>query len=119
MLKGTISRPLHEKGYSFIKPDTGGRDVFVHVNALVSGTESDIAPGVRVAYEMGTNREGKEQARSVRILPAADTEEDNSRYQEYGEEISYDWHREVSEMAAAARELTERLDKLADALQPE
>jgi CspA family cold shock protein len=43
------------KGYGFITPDDGGKDIFVHVNGLVD----DIREGDKVNYEIEEGRKGK------------------------------------------------------------
>ena len=63
---------LHPKGFGFLRPDDGGRDIFFHVSRLVEGLATDLRPGARVMYELGMDRTGKMAASSVRIaLPPA------------------------------------------------
>jgi CspA family cold shock protein len=59
------------KGFGFLRPDDGGRDIFFHVSRLAEGLATDLRPGTRVAYELGMDRTGKMAASSVRIVPAA------------------------------------------------
>ena len=58
------------KGFGFLRPDDGGRDIFFHVSRLVEGLATDLRPGTRVLYELGMDRTGKMAASSVRIAPA-------------------------------------------------
>ncbi|WP_422389224.1 cold-shock protein [Cardinium endosymbiont of Tipula unca] len=55
------------KGYGFIKPVAGGKDVFVHVSALIASKVSMIDQGQSVNFEI-TNDRGKEVASNIRIL---------------------------------------------------
>ena len=57
------------KGFGFLRPDDGGRDIFFHVSRLVEGLATDLRPGTRVLYELGMDRTGKMAASSVRIAP--------------------------------------------------
>ena len=58
------------KGYGFIRPDEGARDVFVHVTALQrSGLES-LKEGQRLEFELTQNREGKTQAINLQLIEA-------------------------------------------------
>ena len=54
----------------FLRPDSGGRDVFFHISRLNQGQASDLVPGMRVIYELGMDRTGKMAASSLRVVPA-------------------------------------------------
>ena len=47
------------KGYGFIQPDNGGKDVFVHISAVEKAGMSSLNEGAKVSYEIVANR-GKE-----------------------------------------------------------
>ena len=53
------------KGYEFIQPDNGGKDVFVHISAVERAGLSDLREGAKVSYEVVANR-GKESAENLR-----------------------------------------------------
>jgi len=54
------------KGYGFIQPDSGGRDVFVHISAVERAGLSSLAEGAKVSFDVVANR-GKESAENLRI----------------------------------------------------
>jgi CspA family cold shock protein len=68
---GSVVTYFEAKGFGFLRPDDGGRDIFFHVSRLVEGLATDLRPGTRVLYELGMDRTGKMAASSVRIPPPA------------------------------------------------
>jgi CspA family cold shock protein len=66
---GSVVTYFETKGFGFLRPDDGGRDIFFHVSRLVEGLATDLRPGTRVLYELGMDRTGKMAASSVRIAP--------------------------------------------------
>jgi cold shock protein len=56
---GTVKFFNADKGYGFIKPDDGGRDIFVHVTAVEQAGLTSLAEGQRVAYEVEPDKKGK------------------------------------------------------------
>ena len=54
------------KGYGFIQPDTGGKDVFVHISAVEKAGLGNLNEGAKVSYEVVANR-GKESAENLRV----------------------------------------------------
>ena len=66
---GSVVTYFEAKGFGFLRPDDGGRDIFFHVSRLVEGLATDLKPGARVLYELGMDRTGKMAASSVRIAP--------------------------------------------------
>ena len=67
---GSVVTYFEAKGFGFLRPDDGGRDIFFHVSRLVEGLATDLRPGTRVMYELGMDRTGKMAASSIRIAPA-------------------------------------------------
>jgi len=67
---GSVVTYFEAKGFGFLRPDDGGRDIFFHVSRLVEGLATDLRPGAKVIYELGMDRTGKMAASSVRIAPA-------------------------------------------------
>ena len=63
---GTVKWFNATKGYGFIQPDTGGKDVFVHISAVEKAGLSSLNEGAKVSYEVTANR-GKESAENLRV----------------------------------------------------
>ena len=66
---GAVVTYFEDKGFGFLRPDNGGRDVFFHISRLNEGQATDLVPGTRVIYELGMDRAGKMAASSVRVVP--------------------------------------------------
>ena len=64
---GSVVTYFEAKGFGFLRPDDGGRDVFFHVSRLAEGDPTTLKPGTRLIYELGMDRTGKLAASSVRI----------------------------------------------------
>lgn len=65
---GSVMTYFEEKGFGFLRPDGGGKDIFFHISRLHQGEATQLVPGVKVSYELGMDRNGKIAASSVRIL---------------------------------------------------
>jgi CspA family cold shock protein len=63
---GTVKWFNPTKGYGFIQPDDGGKDVFVHISAVERAGLSTLNEGAKVSYEAKENR-GKMSAENLRI----------------------------------------------------
>ena len=51
MATGTVKWFNETKGYGFIQPDEGGKDVFVHISAVERSGMNGLAEGMKVTYE--------------------------------------------------------------------
>jgi cold shock protein len=63
---GTVKWFNGQKGYGFIAPDGGGKDVFVHISAVEKASFSSLAEGAKVTFDIVPNR-GKESAENLRV----------------------------------------------------
>jgi CspA family cold shock protein len=63
---GTVKWFNGQKGYGFIEPDNGGKDVFVHISAVEKAGLGSLNEGDKVSYEVVQNR-GKESAENLRV----------------------------------------------------
>ena len=66
MATGTVKWFNPTKGYGFIQPEAGGRDVFVHISAVERAGLSSLNEGQVVEYELVSNR-GKQAAENLKI----------------------------------------------------
>jgi cold shock protein len=66
MATGTVKWFNPTKGYGFIQPKDGGRDVFVHISAVERAGLSSLNEGQTIEYEIVSNR-GKESADNLKV----------------------------------------------------
>lgn len=66
MASGTVKWFNGTKGYGFIQPDTGGKDVFVHISALEKAGLRGLNEGQKIQYDVVSNR-GKESAENLKV----------------------------------------------------
>jgi cold shock protein len=64
---GTVERFMDDKGFGFIKPDSGGKDVFVHHSAIGGSGFKSLSQGARVEYELVQDPKGP-RANNVELL---------------------------------------------------
>ncbi len=62
MAKGTVKWFNTTKGFGFIAPEDGSKDVFVHISAVERSGLSTLADGQEVTYELEAGRDGRESA---------------------------------------------------------
>jgi CspA family cold shock protein len=58
-MSGTVKFFNGERGYGFIKPDDGGRDVFVHITAVEQAGMKALNEGQRIQFEVEPDKKGK------------------------------------------------------------
>jgi cold shock protein len=63
---GTVKWFNPAKGFGFIQPDGGGRDVFVHISAVEKAGLTSLAEGAKVSFDVVPNR-GKESAENLKL----------------------------------------------------
>ena len=68
MPTGTVKWFNTTKGYGFIAPDGGEKDVFVHISAVERAGLTGLNDNQKVSYELEAGRDGKESAGDLRLL---------------------------------------------------
>lgn len=68
MASGTVKWFNAQKGYGFIQPDDGSKDLFVHVSALEQAGIGNLNEGQKVGYEIENGRNGKSSAVALKAL---------------------------------------------------
>ena len=69
MNTGTVKWFNETKGYGFIQPDDGGKDVFVHISAVERAGLRSLAEGQKISYEILTDkRSGKDAAGNLQAM---------------------------------------------------
>jgi cold shock protein len=69
MSSGTVKWFNEQKGYGFIQPDDGGKDVFVHISAVQRSGMQGLSDGQKVSYELQADRKtGKTSAVNLQTL---------------------------------------------------
>jgi len=64
MASGTVKWFNTQKGYGFIQPDDGSKDVFVHISAVERAGMGTLNEGQKISYEIARDR-GKESAANL------------------------------------------------------
>lgn len=67
MATGTVKWFNPSKGYGFIEPDEGGKDVFVHISAVEQAGIDRLSDGQKISYEVVESR-GKEAAGDIKLV---------------------------------------------------
>ncbi len=62
MAKGTVKWFNESKGYGFISPEGGRKDVFVHITALQNAGLTSLKDGQAVSFDIESGRDGREKA---------------------------------------------------------
>ena len=67
MANGTVKWFNSTKGFGFIAPETGGKDVFVHISALERSGLTGLAEDQNVTYDVETGCDGRENATNLTL----------------------------------------------------
>ncbi len=68
MPTGTVKWFNATKGYGFIAPDDGGKDIFVHVSAVERAGLTALSDNQKIGYELQAGRDGRASASDLRLL---------------------------------------------------
>lgn len=67
MPSGTVKWFNTTKGYGFIAPDDGGKDVFVHISAVERSGLTGLADNQKLTYDLQEGRDGREMATDLKL----------------------------------------------------
>lgn len=68
MPNGTVKFFNASKGFGFIQPDDGSKDVFVHISAVERAGLAGLADGQKVSFEVEQGRDGRSSAANLKAL---------------------------------------------------
>jgi CspA family cold shock protein len=68
MPNGTVKWFNTTKGYGFIAPEDGGKDVFVHISAVERSGLTGLADNQKVSFELREGRDGRTMASDLKLL---------------------------------------------------
>jgi CspA family cold shock protein len=68
MPTGTVKWFNTTKGYGFIAPDEGGKDVFVHISAVERAGMTGLADNMKIEYELREGRDGRMSASELKAI---------------------------------------------------
>jgi CspA family cold shock protein len=68
MATGTVKWFNTTKGFGFIAPDNGGKDVFVHISAVERAGLTGLADDQKVEFDLEAGRDGRESAGNIKLV---------------------------------------------------
>jgi CspA family cold shock protein len=67
MPTGTVKWFNPTKGFGYVQPDTGGKDIFVHISAVQRAGMQTLKEGQKVTYEIQTQKDGRQSAENLAV----------------------------------------------------
>ncbi|SES09738.1 cold-shock DNA-binding protein family [Tranquillimonas rosea] len=67
MATGTVKWFNSTKGFGFIEPESGGKDVFVHISAVERSGLSELKDNQKVTFEIENGRDGRQSATNLEL----------------------------------------------------
>ena len=67
MATGTVKWFNPTKGFGFIAPDSGGKDVFVHISAVERAGLTGLADNQKVTFDIEPGRDGRDSASNIAL----------------------------------------------------
>ncbi len=68
MPNGTVKWFNTKKGFGFIEPEDGGKDVFVHISAVEASGLAGLEDNQKVTYELEEGRDGRQMAGDLKAI---------------------------------------------------
>ena len=68
MANGTVKWFNSTKGFGFIQPETGSRDVFLHISAVERAGLTRLEEGQKVTFDIERGRDGRESAANLKLV---------------------------------------------------
>lgn len=67
MANGTVKWFNSTKGFGFIQPEGGSKDVFLHISAVEQAGLSSVEDGQKVTFDIESGRDGRESAANLKL----------------------------------------------------
>ncbi|HEV2265549.1 MAG: cold-shock protein [Acidobacteriota bacterium] len=68
MAIGTVKWFNAQKGYGFIAPESGGKDVFVHISAVERAGIGSLNEGQKVSFDLEQSQQGRTSATNLKLV---------------------------------------------------